>query len=130
MTGQGFLGRGIAFPPRVGADGRLAWSAGEDNIRECVRIVVGTSPGERLRLPEFGGGAAEYLFEPNSTGTRHQLADRIRRAIGEWEPRILVRSVAVEPDPEDQEAAVATVTYQLVATQAVAKVSVSIAVKG
>ena len=34
------LGRGIAFPPRVGPDGRIAWSAGEDNIRDAIREVA------------------------------------------------------------------------------------------
>ena len=126
----GILGRGLAFPPHVGADGRLAWSAGEQNIRECLQVVIGTDPGERLRLPAFGCGLSDQLFEPNSTGTRHLIAERIRRAVADWEPRIAVRSVEVEPDPDDPESAVATIFYQLVATQAVANVSVTVAVKG
>ena len=36
------LGRGISFPPRVGPDGRLAWSAGEQNIREAIRVILMT----------------------------------------------------------------------------------------
>ena len=41
-----------------------------------------------------------------------------------------VRSVAVDPDPADPEAAVATVTYQLVATQAVASVALPVELRG
>ncbi|HKG94969.1 MAG TPA: hypothetical protein VKA84_23840, partial [Gemmatimonadaceae bacterium] len=52
------FGRGIAFPPRVGPDGRLAWSAGEANVRESIRVILMTDERERLRLPEFGGGLA------------------------------------------------------------------------
>ncbi|MET7636359.1 GPW/gp25 family protein [Streptomyces sp. NPDC005078] len=127
---DGILGRGLAFPPRVGADGRLAWSAGEQNIRECVQVVIATDPGERLRLPEFGCALSDLLFAPNTTATRHEIAERIRRAVADWEPRIAVRSVEVVPDPDDPESAVATLAYQLIATQAVAHVSVAIAVKG
>ena len=28
------IGRGISFPPRIGQDGRMAWSAGERNGRD------------------------------------------------------------------------------------------------
>ena len=37
------LGRGIAFPPRVGSDGRLAWSEGEANIRDAIRVIDGNA---------------------------------------------------------------------------------------
>ncbi|MFE2879324.1 GPW/gp25 family protein [Streptomyces roseus] len=124
------LGRGLSFPPRVGADGRLAWSAGEENIRECVQVVIATDPGERLRLPEFGCALSDLLFAPNTTGTRHEIAERVRRGVADWEPRIAVRSVEVVPDPADPETALVTLGYQLIATQAVAHLSVAVAVKG
>jgi uncharacterized protein len=124
------FGRGLSFPPRIGSDGRLAWSAGEANIREAIEVILATEPGERLRLPEFGGGLPALLFEPNNTSSRHLMAEQIRRAITDWEPRVRVRSVQVDPDPTDPEAAVATVNYQLVATQAVATLTVPIAASG
>jgi uncharacterized protein len=122
------LGRGIAFPPRVGDDGRLRWSEGEANIREAVEVVLKTDRDERLRLPEFGGGLTRYTFEPNTPATHHRLADTIRRALDAWEPRIAVQAVEVVEDPADREAAVATVLYKLVATQSSERVSLSIAV--
>lgn len=124
------LGRGIAFPPRVGADGRVGWSEGETNIRQAIEIVLKTDRGERLRLPEFGGGLPRFLFEPNTAATRYQLADRIRKALEAWEPRIAVQAVDVVEDPQDAEAAVATVVYKLVATQASERVSLSVPLAG
>ncbi len=124
------LGRGVAFPPHIGADGRWAWSEGEPNIREAIQVIVMTEPGERLQLPDFGGGLGALLFEPNSTATRHQLGERIRGVITDWEPRVTVQSVNVDADPADPEAAVATVTYQLVATQAVATVALPVELRG
>lgn len=128
MTDAGtLLGRGIAFPPRVGADGRIAWSAGDDNIRDAIRIILGTERSERLRLPEFGAGLRRFLFEPNTAATRHRLEDRILRALAAWEPRIAVESVDVTADPDDAEAAIATIAYKLVATQVRDKVTVTVA---
>jgi uncharacterized protein len=124
------LGRGIGFPPRVGSDGHVAWSEGERNIREAIEIVLKTDRNERLRLAEFGGGLPRFLFEPNTPATRHQLADRIRRALDAWEPRITVQSVEVAEDPADAAAAVATIVYKLVATQSTERVSLSVPLAG
>jgi phage baseplate assembly protein W len=128
MTDTGaILGRGIAFPPRVGADGRVAWSAGEDNIRDAIRVILGTERNERLRLPDFGAGLRRFLFEPNTAATRHRLEDRILKALTAWEPRIAVQSVDVAEDPDDAEAAIATIQYKLVATQVSDRLTVQVA---
>jgi uncharacterized protein len=119
------FGRGIAFPPRIGGDGHLAYSEGQDNVRESIHIILMTNFNERLRLPPFGGNLAPYLFQPNTVTTRHQIEERITKALTQWEPRIIVESVLVEPDPDDAQAAIATITYKLVATQVRERVSVS-----
>lgn len=121
------LGRGISFPVRVGQDGRIAWSEGNDNVREAIQVILLTEQRERLMLPDFGGGLGTVLFEPNTTTTRHRIQDRIERSLAEWEPRVLVESVTVEEDPDDAQAAIATITYQLVATQTRARLTVNVA---
>ena len=64
MDGAKLFGRGMGFPPRVGADGRVVWSEGETNIREAIQIVLQTEEGERLNLPQFGGGCASSCSSP------------------------------------------------------------------
>jgi hypothetical protein len=124
------LGRGMAFPPRLGPDGRIAWSEGETNIREAIRIVLMTVPGERLRRPAFGAGLEEFLYEPNTTTTRRSIEDRITRAIAAWEPRVSLESVDVDEDPVDPASAIATVTFRIIATGEVERVSASISLGG
>ena len=121
------LGRGISFPPRVGPDGRVVWSQGEDNVREAVRVILMTEPRERIAAPNFGAGLGAFLFEPNTVTTRHSIGDRITKALAEWEPRIKVQSVDVEPDADDPQSAVATVTYRLVATGGLERVRLNVA---
>jgi len=130
MSAGRIFGRGIAFPPRVGSDGRVAWSEGEANVREAIRIILMTERRERIRLPDFGGGVGLYLFEPNTVATRARIKDWMTRALKEWEPRIVVESIAVEEDLEDRQAAVATITYKLVATQALQAIRVSVTLNG
>jgi phage baseplate assembly protein W len=124
------FGKGISFPPRVGADGRVAYSEGETNIRESIKVILLTELGERLRLADFGGGLNRFLFEPNNATTRQLIRDRITKALAQWEARIIIESVAVEPDAQDQQAAVATIHYKLVATQVSERVSLSVTLGG
>jgi uncharacterized protein len=121
------IGLGFAFPPRIRSDGRIAFSVGEENVRESIKIILMTELRERIRRPTFGGGLGQFLFEPNNLTTRHAIQDRITKSLGAWERRIMVQSVEVECDPGDAEAAIATVVYKLVATQAPGRVSLNIA---
>jgi phage baseplate assembly protein W len=116
MNGGQLYGRSMAFPPRVAADGRMAWSEGETNVRESIRIILKTEQGERLNLPDFGAGLQRYLFEPNTVTTRFQIEDQITKALLLWEPRISVTGVSVEQDPTETQSAIAAIEYKLVST--------------
>ena len=121
------LGRSVSFPFRVGPDGRVAWSEGEVNIREAIEVILTTEPGERILLPDFGGGLRSLLFEPNTAETRARIQNLITTGLAQWEPRIVVQSVTVGQDPNDPQTAVATIVYTLVATQTQQSVSLSVA---
>ncbi|SRR6266481_583655 len=126
MDGGKLYGRGMSFPPRVGEDGRIAWSEGEANVREMIQVILRTQERERLNLPVFGAGLQRYLFEPNTATTRFQIEDRITKALQMWEPRISLTDVSVEQAPADMQAAIATIEYKLVATQVKERISLSV----
>ncbi|MDT7605398.1 MAG: uncharacterized protein QOF61_3395 [Acidobacteriota bacterium] len=128
-SGQ-IYGKGISFPPRVGADGRVSWSEGEENVREAIRIILLTEQRERLRLPAFGGSLSLYLFEPNTVTTRQLIRDRITKELAQWEPRVAVEDVTVEADESDSQAAIATIKYRLVATRKQESVSLNVLLTG
>ena len=112
------LGRGISFPPRIGVDGRLAYSSGSENVRESIRVILSTDRQERIMLPQFGGGLARYLFEPNTPDTHRLMQERITQSLARFEPRIELELVLVAADVDDPRAAVATIRYRLLATGA------------
>ena len=99
-------------------------------IREAIRIVLMTEPGERLNLPSFGAGLGRFLFEPNTASTHTLIAERIQSALQRWEPRVRVEAVDVRADASDPQAALATLSYRLVATQAQERVALSVSVAG
>jgi len=117
------FGKSMAFPPRVGANGRMLWSEGEDNIRESIAIILKTMQRERVQLPGFGANLGSYLFEPNNAGTHARIARDIEVALGQWEPRIALDDVAVTADSND---AVVTISYRLVASGAAESIAVAV----
>lgn len=124
------LGQGISFPPRIGADGRVAWSSGADSIRESIRVILMTDPGERLMLPAFGAGLRGFLFEPNIPATHRLIQERVDFTLGRWEPRIDVVRVVVDADPDDAQQANVTIDYQLVATEQRGQVGLAVRLAG
>jgi uncharacterized protein len=117
MDGGQLYGRSMSFPPRVGSDGRIAWSEGEINIRESIQIILQTAENERINLPGFGAGLQLLLFEPNTVATQFQIQDRITKALQLWEPRLSIASVDVQQDPADARSAIANIQYKLISTQ-------------
>jgi phage baseplate assembly protein W len=130
MRRQNLFGQGLSFPPRVGADGRLAWSEGEDNVRESIRIILLTEPGERMMREDFGCGLRKFLFEPNTVTTRQLIRERVVRAIGRWEPRVKVDDVAVDADPGNPRLIGINIFFRLVATQMIGRVGVTLQLEG
>jgi phage baseplate assembly protein W len=128
VSAKNVFGQSLSFPLRVGADGRIAWSAGESNVRESIAVILKTEPGERIGLPTFGAGLGRFLFEPNTPATRLLIEERIRESLTRWERRIQLESVDVQPDPQQSESAIATLVYRLVATQGRERISLSVSV--
>jgi len=112
------LGRGVAFPPGIGPDGRWAWSAGEDNITQSIRIILGTEREERVMRPAFGGGLGRFLFQPHTAATHRLIEETIRQSLGRWEPRIRLEAVDVGPDPDEPDAVRAMLRYRVVQSDA------------
>jgi phage baseplate assembly protein W len=109
-------GQGISFPPRVGPDGRMVWSAGELNVRECICTVLRTRPGERVEMPAFGCGLDRYLHEPNTVATLRLITEDVQRSLGRWEPRIRLDDVTATVSPVEPRAVDVSISYTLVAT--------------
>ena len=92
-----------------GPNGGIAMVAGEDSIEQAIRIVLGTSPGERVMRPEFGCGIWELVMEANTA----QLHGRVQEALVRWEPRIDVLDVRVESPPEEKHVLLIRLDYRV-----------------
>jgi len=96
-------GRHIAFPFRVGTDGRIAAPTSDaEHVRDELLQLLLTAPGERLFLPEFGGGVRKLVFEPASDVLRGVVKARITQALSRWlGHRLTVEMIEVRFGNED-----------------------------
>ncbi|WP_331234153.1 GPW/gp25 family protein [Natronorarus salvus] len=88
-----FLGRGWAFPVGTESSGEIRTATEETDIEQAIRLILSTSPGERVMRPDFGCGIHGYVFATIDTTTLTLIGDEVRDALAEWEPRIEVLSV-------------------------------------
>lgn len=96
-----FIGRGWAFPLRTDSTGGIALVSREREIEEAIRLILGTSPGERPMRPEFGCRINEYVFASADGGTASNIAAEVKASLRRWEPRIDVEDVIVSFDARD-----------------------------
>lgn len=114
--GGKFLGTGWRFPVGLGSDNEIALSAEEESIAESIRIILATSPGERVMHPEFGCGIHDYLFAPNSARTAGLIRHHAEEALRRWEPRIDLQKVSSGAAPDDPATILLSITYRVRST--------------
>lgn len=90
-----FLGKGIKFPFSINTKNELALVSNEDDIKEAIKIILNTSPGERVMRPDFGCGINNYVFSVVNTSNLISIENEIKRALVLYEPRILVEEVEI-----------------------------------
>ena len=93
---KSFLGTGWSFPPQFNKSaGGVIMVSLEDDIRESLKILLGTSPGERTMQPSYGCGLRDLVFGNVTASAVTELKDTIDRAILFFEPRIILNSVTI-----------------------------------
>ncbi len=73
----------------------------EDSIRQSIKTILSTYPGERIMLPEFGSTLKRLLFEPMSQFTADTIQTEIESSIRRWENRAYISSVDVIADEDN-----------------------------
>ena len=93
-----FLGRGWSFPLELTEEG-VRMSSYEQDIKESLRILFSTSPGERVNRYDYGCPLRRYVFEPLTAQTLVRMRNDITRAVILFEPRITLEDVSFEEQP-------------------------------
>jgi len=114
-----FLGVGWGFPVKVHAEGKdtgkIQLAEYEESVRQAILIILGTAKGERAMRPDFGCGIYDLVFEVNSASTAGRVAQSVREALLEFEPRVDVLDIQALPQ-NNGEVLLISIDYEVRAT--------------
>jgi len=69
----------------------------DNSIKQAVKNIILTSPGEKPFQPLIGSSVSRLLFEPLDAFTADAIAEEIRTTINQYEPRVALTKVDVTP---------------------------------
>jgi hypothetical protein len=110
--------------------GRLRYPSLAESVRQSIKVILQTSPGERLMRPEFGGGLERYLHEPNTLSTRRQIRDLISASLARWEPRLFLDRVDVWEVDERPDTVRVEIVYRLRLTNQAQHMGITLELEG
>jgi phage baseplate assembly protein W len=113
MNNRSLLGTGWAFPVTTDPRGAIKTSREEKNIEESIRLILGTTPGERLMHPDFGCAINNMVFSPNSSRSIALAVEQVKEALVKWEPRIIVKDVSGKRAGDDETIIQIHIAYEL-----------------
>lgn len=91
---------GPIMPKDAGFPNKEQWSfdTGKDLeiLTSSVKMLLLTSKGERVMLPEYGTNIRLILFEFQSAGVESMVQQEIVDALTKWEPRVALQYLSVE----------------------------------
>lgn len=89
----------------------------ETAIARSIRNLILTVPGERPFNPELGSQVSRLLFEPLDSITTESLKEQIENTINNFEPRVKLSQVIVQPNYDDGEYDI-SIRYSIVGIEA------------
>jgi phage baseplate assembly protein W len=96
---QSLLGTGWGFPPEFNSrTAKVSLVSDNDDIQESLKILLSTSPGERILVPDFGCDMGRFLFADLDQNVVNDIQSVVSNAILKYEPRIELEQIQVDQD--------------------------------
>lgn len=92
-----FLGTGWAFPPSFDWRTKEAVLVSQvEDIEQSLRILLATTPGERVMQPAYGCGIRRMVFENINDSTITEIKDIVSKAVLFFEVRITLHEIDID----------------------------------
>ncbi len=109
----------------VPQNGQLSYTSLEQSVKDSIRIILTTRPGEQLMQPFFGAGLQNFLDEGNTVAVRREIQSAIVNSLQTYETRIAVDQVEVETVPGAPSQIHIEIYYRLLRTNGAQQIGVS-----
>tara|TARA_A100001515_G_scaffold86418_1_gene68652 strand:- start:157 stop:561 length:405 start_codon:yes stop_codon:yes gene_type:complete len=74
----------------------------KDVVKQNLKNLVLTSPGERVMIPDFGAGVRRLLFDPATPSTYQTLKGRVSTQISKFMPFVEIEEMVILTPDEDE----------------------------
>lgn len=109
-----FLGRGWAMPVALDPHtGLVATAEYEEDIRQSIRIILETAPGERVMRPTFGCGIHDLVFAAIDSTALQRVRSVVEEALRRYEARVDVIGVTVDENATSEGILLVEVEYRV-----------------
>jgi phage baseplate assembly protein W len=81
---------------RDDVDGYALTKTYHEAIRQNLKHLVLTAPGERIMDPHFGCGLLKYLFESNSVDTHSAIAAKITEQVQKYMSHVEINDIEIK----------------------------------
>jgi len=114
---EAFLGKGWGFPPEFFSSGAaVGMVSDEEDIKQSLTILFGTSLNERVMFSSYGCDLSRYQFEEIDNALINGLTGIIEDAILDYEPRITVDVVDISQSSDEVGLLLISIQYTIRAT--------------
>ena len=90
------------FPIEADSSGIIYGTSYLDSVRQQVRFIILTNPGERVNRPKYGVGIKKYIFENilniNNTELKYDLYQKIKRQFDLYLTNVTISSLDVKQE--------------------------------
>jgi hypothetical protein len=73
----------------------------EDVAKQNLKMIILTSPGERVMDPQFGVGIRSFLFRQNTPTLTSEVRGRIESQITAYLPYVKILDLNINNDPDN-----------------------------
>ena len=73
----------------------------QENIKQNLKMLLLTRPGERLMDPSFGVGVDTFLFENFTEATYSSIQQRTLRQVAIYMPQITIKNIFFDASQQD-----------------------------
>jgi hypothetical protein len=85
---------GVALPLNLDSrDGFQMLKSFKALVKQNLKMIILTNPGERVMEPSFGVGLNQFLFENFGHDTKGQIESKIREQVGIYMPAVQIREI-------------------------------------
>jgi phage baseplate assembly protein W len=110
--------------------GEIQYPSLDASVRQSIRIILSTRPGEQLMRPSFGAGLENFVHEQNTILTRRRIHDLIVESLDTWEKRIQIDRVEVNEVADDPGQIRVEILYRLRRTGAAQQLGMTLQLDG